>query len=235
MKRILLICIFMFAAFELSAQGDTQSTSQPMKQGLTRFTSIDVDAPIKLTLTKIDEYDVPYIIYDTKEVYTSKFSFEVDKGGVLKIRERNDPKRESITEVEVFYNSLEYIIISKADVTANGTIDTPLLDIYVSNDAHFSADIETLDLKISITGKSIVELTGTALYQTADISTGQYCALNLNTMSTTATASHNAVVMVDAYQRLEAKTTTGGKIDYKSLPEIYREDISLFGGEVSQL
>ena len=225
----------MFAAFELSAQGDASSASQPMKQGLTRFTTIDVDAPIKLTLTKIDEYDVPYIIYDTKEVYTSKFSFEVDRNGVLKIRERQDPKRENITEVEVFYNTLDTIIISKADVTAMGVINTPLLDIYISNDAHLNAEIEALDLKISLTGKSIVELKGSALYQTADISTGQYSALNLSTMSSTASASHNAIVMIDAYQRLEAKTTTGGTISYKSLPEIYREDISLFGGEVKQL
>lgn len=234
MRRILLICIFMFAAFELSAQG-AASASQPMKQGLTRFTTIDVDAPIKLTLTKIDEYEVPYIVYDTKEVYTSKFSFDVDRDGVLKIRERSDSKRESITEVEVFYNTLDTIIIAKADVSVNGVITTPLLDIYVSNDAHLAADIDALDLNISLTGQSAVELRGSALYQTADISTGQYSALNLRTMSTTVASSHNAEVMVDAYQRLEAKTTTGGVILYKSLPEIYREDVSLFGGEVKQL
>ena len=230
-----MICIFMFAAFGLSAQTDTSSASQPMKQGLTRFTAIDVDAPIKLILTKIDEYDVPYIIYDTKEVYTSKFSFDVDRNGVLKIRERSDSKRESITEVEVFYNTLDTIIISKADVTAEGVIATTLLDIEISSDAHFTAEIDTLDLKISLTGQSVVELNGSALYQTADISTGLYSAINLKTMSATVFASHNAHIMVDASQRLEAKTATGGVISYKSKPEIYREDVSLFGGEVKQL
>lgn len=235
MKRVLLICIFVFAAFELSAQDSVSSTAQPIKQGLSRFTAIDVDAPIKLTLTKIDEYEVPYIVYDTKEVYTSKFSFDVDRDGVLKIRERSDSKRESITEVEVFYNTLNTIIIAEADVTANGIITTPLLDIDISSDAHLTAEIDTLDLKLSLTGQSVVELSGSALYQTADISTGQYSALSLNTMSTTVAASHNAEVMVDASQRLEANTATGGMIFYKSLPEIYRENISLFGGEVKQL
>lgn len=230
-----MICIFVFAAFELSAQDSVSSTAQPMKQGLSRFTAIDVDAPIKLTLTKIDEYEVPYIVYDTKEVYTSKFSFDVDRDGVLKIRERSDSKRESITEVEVFYNTLNTIIIAEADVTANGIITTPLLDIDISSDAHLTAEIDTLDLKLSLTGQSVVELSGSALYQTADISTGQYSALSLNTMSTIVAASHNAEVMVDASQRLEANTATGGMIFYKSLPEIYRENISLFGGEVKQL
>lgn len=235
MRRILLIAMVLFAAMNVSAQEAAPTSAEPMKQGLTRFHAIDVDAPIKLTLVEIGEYDIPYIIYDTKNVYTSKFSFEVDKNGVLKIRERNDPKRESITEVTVYYNYLEDISIAKADVVAQNILDAPLLDINVSNDAHFSAEIETKDLKIIITGKCRVEIKGEALYQTANVSTAIYNAANLYTMSTTVSASHNADVSIDAYQRLEARSTTGGTIGYRSLPEIYREDISLFGGEIKQL
>ena len=97
----MLIAMALFATMNLSAQQPTQANTEPMKQGLTRFHSIDIDAPIKLTLIEIGEYDIPYIIYDTKSVFTSKFSFEVDKNGVLKIRERNDPTRERITEVTI--------------------------------------------------------------------------------------------------------------------------------------
>lgn len=230
-----MIMISLFAASSVVAQEAATVSNEPMKQGLTRFHAIDIDAPIKLTLIKIGEYDVPYIIYDTKEVYTSKFSFEVDKDGVLKVRERNDPKRESITEVEIYYNYIEDISIAKADVMVQNVLDAPLLDIYISNDAHFTAKVNTKDLKISITGKSRVEISGEALYQSADVSTAIYSAANLSTMATTVSASHNADVSIDAYQRLEAKSTTGGMIRYKSFPEIYREDIALFGGEIKQL
>ena len=235
MRRFLLIVMVLFAAINVSAQETSPASNEPMKQGLTRFHAIDVDAPVKLTLVEIGEYDVPYIIYDTKNVFTSKFSFEVDKNGVLKIRERNDQKRESITEVTVYYNYLEDISIAKADVVAQNILDAPLLDINISNDAHLSAEINTKDLKINITGKCRVEIKGEALYQTADISTAIYNAANLSTMATTVSASHNADVCIDAYQRLEVKSTTGGKIRYKSYPEIYREDISLFGGEIKQM
>ena len=230
-----MIAMALFATMNLSAQQPTQANTEPMKQGLTRFHSIDIDAPIKLTLIEIGEYDIPYIIYDTKSVFTSKFSFEVDKNGVLKIRERNDPKRESITEVTVYYNYLDDISIAKADVVAQNILDAPLLDINVSNDAHLSAEVNTKDIKINITGKCRVEIKGEALYQTASVSTAIYNATSLSTMSTTVSASHNADVSIDAYQRLEATTSTGGAIHYKSHPEIYREDISLFGGEVKQL
>ena len=122
MRTILLIIATLITAVQLSAQEVPTTASGPIKQGLTRFSSIDVDAPIKLTLIEISEDEIPYIVYDTKEVYTSKFSFEVDKNGVLKIRERNDPKRESITEVQVYYNYLENINIAKADVVAESII-----------------------------------------------------------------------------------------------------------------
>jgi len=52
-------------------------------------------------------------------------------------------------------------------------------------------------------------------------------------MSTMVSSSHNAVTKVDATQRLQAKTATGGKVYYKSLPEILRREIPVFGGEIS--
>lgn len=235
MRTILLIILSICSTLPLSAQETLDNPSEPIKQGLSRFHSIDVDAPIKLTLINIGEYDVPYIVYDTKNVFTSKFSFEVGKDGVLKIRERHDPKRETITEVWIYYNSIKSLDISKADVVAEGVIEAHLLDISASNDSHLIAEIKSDDLKINITGKCCVEINGEALYQTADISTATYNAINLKTMSSSITASHNADVSIDATQRLIIKTSTGAKICYKSHPEIYREDISLFGGEVTQL
>ena len=236
MKRIILLLFIMLGVAELYAQEGTQTvTGTQIKQWTGEFTSIDVDAPIKLKLIKCDEGQGPHIIYDTKGVYTSKFTAEVNKDKQLKIRERVDPKRESITEVEVYYHDLSDITIAKADVSVADIVDTELLDITLSNDTHFMAEIDVLDLIINITGKSRVTITGSALYQTADVSTAEYDASNLRTMSTVVSSSHSASVKVDAYQRLEAKTSTSGYIKYRSLPEILRIYTPMFGGEVSRL
>ena len=237
MKRFLLSIFAICCATNLMAQEGTIPNLGPIKENLSSFNSIDVNAPIKLTLIKIDKSEAPYIIYDTKGCYTSKFEFEVQKkgDGILKIDERSDSKRESVTEVEVYFNELTDISISKADVTVIGTLDTQLIDLYISNDSHFVADVDTLDIKVYASGKCCIILTGKARYQTVDISTADYNAAKLNTVSTVASSSHNATVKVNALERLEAKSSTGGKILYSIEPIILRSEITLFGGEIKLL
>lgn len=237
MKRIILSILAIVCASSLWAQESVVTPSGPVKQTLSSFNAIDVNAPIKLSLIKIDKTETPYIIYDTKGCYTSKFEVEVLKrdGGVLKIDERSDSKRESVTEVTVYFNELTDIIISKADTTVDGVLEANLLDIYISNDSHFTAEIDAMDIKVEVSGRSCVILSGYTRYQTVDISTAEYNAAKLETVSTVAESSHNAVVKVSASERLEAKTSTGGKILYSTEPIILRTAITLFGGEVKML
>ena len=239
MRRILFILISMLCVVSLSAQQSvstaTQGVSQPVKQWTSSFTAIDVDAPIKLTLIQIPMDQAPYIVYDTKGQEASKFSAEVEKSRVLKIRERYDPKRVSITEVQVYFNTLTDITISRALTVIEGVISNTMLDIDISNDATLLATIDVKDLKVSISGNSCVELKGDALYQTADVATAQYNATGLATMSTIVQSHHNAEVRVDAWQRLEAKSTTGGKIFYKTTPELVRTEKTLFGVDIAPL
>ena len=239
MKKFISTILAIFTLVAASAQSAESSApapieSNPIKQWTAGFSSIDVDAPIRLKMIKIDEDAAPYIVYDTKGCYTSKFTAEVDNE-VLKIRERTDLKRETMTEVEVYFNNLSDITISKAGVTIEGVLSSPLLDISISNGTTLTAEIDVLDLMVMATGKSYLSLSGKALYQTADISTAEYNASELESMSVVVSSAHNAVSKVDATQRLEAKTATGGKIFYKSYPEILRRQIPLFGGEISML
>ena len=239
MRRLLLGILAICSTLQLVAQEPTTTEmveSRPIKEFLSSFSAIDVDAPIILTLTKIDSDEAPYIIYDTKGIYTSKFTAEVDnRTNTLKISERNDPKRLSITEVQVFFSELTDINISKANVTVDGVLTSQLLDIIVSNDANFVAEVEVLDLMVFASGKSRIKLSGTTHYQSAEISTAEYDASNLETIATRSEASHNAIVKVDAVERLEVKTATGGKIYYHTQPVILRSEMTLFGGEIKRL
>ena len=234
MKRFILSIFALLAVSNIYAQENSSLNPDPFKVTLANFQCIDVDAPIKLTLIKIGSNETPYIIYDTHGCYTSKFEFEVvsKNGGTLKIEERNDPKRTSITEVEVYFNELTDISISKADTTVKGTLTSQLLDLYISNDSHFIADVDTLDIKVFASGKCCIILTGSARYQTVDISTAEYDASKLETVSTVAASAHNANVKVNATERLEAQSSTGGKILYAVEPIILRSEITLFGGEI---
>lgn len=240
MKRYILAIFLMLCATVSYAQSAESVQpvveSRPIKEYLSSFSAIDVDAPIKLSLIKIGADEAPYIIYDTKGVYTSKFEAVVDrKSNTLKISERNDPKRESITEVKVYFSELTDISISKASTVVEGTLESQLLDIYISNDATFSADIDVLDVVVFVSGKSRVVIRGNSHYQTADISTAEYDASRLSTISSVVRSSHNAIVRVDAVERLEARTSTGGEVFYYSHPVILRSEVTLFGGEIERM
>ena len=236
MKRFLLSILAIACTINLWAQEaiTPTPTHTPVQATLSSFNRIEVNAPIKLKLIKIDKRETPYIIYDTKGVFTSKFEFEVEKqnGGVLKITERSESKRESVTEVEVYFNQLTDISIAKADVTVDGTLNANILDLFISNDSHFTATVNTMDIAVQASGKCCIVLSGEARYQTVDISTAEYNAAKLTTVSTVASSSHNATVKVYASERLEAATSTGGKILYYVEPVILRSSVTLFGGEI---
>ena len=235
MKRYLSLFVAVICSSIAYAQQPVTSNSEPVKQWTSSFNALDVDASIKLTLTPVGQDEAPYIIYDTKGVESSKFTVEVDREGVLKIRERYDPKRVGVTEVKLYYNSLIDIRLSRADTHVDGVLAGKIMDIDVSNGAQLVAEVDTKDIKIRISGDSRVEISGSTLYHDADVATAKYNAVELESVSTIVRAEHNAEVKVDAIGRLEAKSSTGGKIFYKSEPELLRTEKSLFGVDVQQL
>lgn len=223
MKKFIAVILSLFTLSTLSAQE---------KEYLAPFNILDVDAPVKLTLIKIMEHEAPYIIYDTKGTEDPKFSFEI-KDKKLKVRERTDSKRKAVTEVTIGFTTLTDISIAKADTTVEGVLKSQILDIYISKDANFTAEVDVLDIMVYASGKSRIELKGQTHYHTADVSTAHYNAHRLESASSIVTASNNAEVRVSAEERLELKTSTGGEIYYYSQPIILRTMVAAFGGEIA--
>ena len=110
-----------------------------------------------------------------------------------------------------------------------------MIDVAISNGAQFTARVDVKDIKISISGDSRVEISGSTIYHDADVATAKYNAVDLESVSTVVHAEHNAEAKVNASERLEAKSSTGGKIFYRSQPELLRKEKSLFGVDVQQL
>ena len=223
MKKIITLIVSFFAITTLSAQE---------KEYLAPFNTLDVDAQVKLTLVKLPEHEAPYILYDTKGDESVKFSFEI-KDKKLKVRERHDSSRKAVTDVTIGFTSLTDISIAKADATAKDILTSKLLDIYISNNANFTAEVDVLDIMVYVSGKSRVELSGKTQYHKAEVSSAHYNAHRLSSVSTIAESAHNAVVRVNADERLELKTSTGGEIYYYSQPVLLRSVTTTFGGEIT--
>lgn len=232
MKKFLLIAIT--SALSVCAQAQSVGTEDKSGERIwtSEFKSVDINAPVKVIFKRINDNDAPYATYDAHGRESSAFTAEVDKHGVLKIREKSDGKRTSITEVEVGYHDLEDIRIARADVLFRDTLDRATADIAVSDGAHIRAAVDMADLKICIANKCIVELSGDVRYLTADVSSSTLDASALRCMSCRIAASHKAEVDIDVDERVEAEVSYGAKIRYSGSPSIVRTNSSVFGGKI---
>lgn len=213
----------------------TQATPTTKTKWLPTFKQVLVDGPMKIHFVRIPKAEGPHIVYDTKGCTTSKFTFLMDKNGVLNITERFDSKRITVTDVTIYYHVLENINIARAEVSFDQPVNTPVIDVAFSEGAIADVQFDVRDLKMDVTGKCRIVLSGSARYFDVAISTGKLEAGRMVSMSVDVNASHGAQVCVNATERLHAVTSSSGKVVYKGEPEIIREHTSVFGGHISQM
>ena len=240
MKRLVAILLLAMTGSIASAQvvqnNTTTSTEQvislPKTDWLMSFKSVKINAPVNATFIKVPTDEEVRITYDTKGDMSSKFKFEVDKKGLLTISEKSDPKRVSVTDVTIYYNTLDEVKIAHAKATFENVIESKLFDITVSGGAMVSLNIKTLDTAVECTGSSRLTLGGSTKYLTMRVSTAKVDCSKLSTTSTTVECSHSAEVRIVVSERLEATTSTGAKLLYKGSPTILRHHDIVFGGDV---
>lgn len=243
MKRFILLFILLVTATHLFAQEANavttppaatpeQAVSIPKTDWLTPFHSIKINGPMNVVLKSVSTTEDIRIIHDTKGNITSKFKFEVDKNGVLTISEKNDPKRTSVTDITLYYNSLREVKISHAKAQFENCIKGDMFDISVSGGAIVSLEADVFDLAVECTGSSRLTINGSTKYLTMRVSTAKVNCSELSAVSTIVDTSHSAEVRIVASERLEATTSTGAKLFYKGYPKILRDHSLVFGGEI---
>ncbi|MBR5106029.1 MAG: DUF2807 domain-containing protein [Alistipes sp.] len=211
---------------------EEQVVSMPKTDWLTAFTRVKIDGPMNVVLKRVATAEECRITYDTKGNITSKFKFEVDKKGALVVTEKYDPKRTSVTDITIYYNSLREVKIAHAKAIFENVIETDLFDLNISGGATVSLDIKTLDAAVECTGVSRLTLNGSTKYLTMRASTAKINCTELSVVSATIDASHSAEVRMTVSERLEATTSTGAKLFYKGKPTILRDHTVVFGGEI---
>ena len=240
MKRIFIASILAFLFMSASAQESSsptvnsveQAVSIPKTDWLVAFNTVKIDGPMNVVFKKVEKVEELRITYDTKGNITSKFKFEIDRNGVLVVSEKSDPKRTSVTDITIYYNSLREVRVAHAKAEFEDEIVTEIFDLSVSGGAMASLNIKTLDTAVECTGVSRLTIGGETKYLTMRASTAKVDGSKLITVSSTVEASHSAEVRLLVSERLEATTSTGAKLLYKGYPVILREHNAIFGGEI---
>lgn len=241
MNRLLASIILVLTAVSASAQAPAgpqpaanveRVASIPKTDLLTPFTAIEIDGPLNVNMKHVDDESEVKIVYDTKGSMTSKFRATVNKDGVLRVEERFDQKRTTVTDVTVYYSTLEKVRVSAATVAFEEPLERRVFDMSVSGGAIVTLGIRTLDTFIECTGQSRIVLSGESRYFKLNVSTAKIDAWDLSTVSSIVEASHGAEVRLNVSERLEAVTSTAARLLYRGKPEIIRNRSSLFGGDI---
>lgn len=244
MKKVFICSILLLIGASACAQStDSAATPQPIERTvsvpktdlLSAFSKIEIDGPMNVTLKRAATGADVKIVYDTKGCTTSRFKATVNKDGVLRVEERIDQKRETTTDVTVYYNTLTDIRILRATARFDDAVECRILDLTVGGGAIVKLAVQSLDVALDCTGRSTVEISGSSRYFRLDASSSKVDARNLATVASIVDASHNAEVRISVSERLEASTSTSAKLLYNGKPTIVREHTSLFGGDIIAL
>ncbi|MFI3320606.1 MAG: DUF2807 domain-containing protein [Rikenellaceae bacterium] len=236
MKRLLLSLVAILTCGALYAQMDVE-TSKPKRLAqsqLPMFKSVEINTNADITFIYVDDPNKCHIMYDLKGSFDTKFAYSVTADSLLKISERSVPKRKERSEVTIYHNRLERLDISKAKVVFNDPLRCKMVDFVASSSASLNCEMDNMDVKVSASGGSRVELSGQSRYVSVSAtsnSTVVYLA-NLVTTSAWINATQGATVMVQPEERLVVKSTMGAVVKYGGAPEIFRAEQSLVGGEV---
>ncbi len=154
--------------------------------------------------------------------------------GVLKIHTDKNIRRAKSKKIIVIVPSLEGITAtSGADVVSENTIKSSIFEANASSGANLKLDLAVTDVSSSSSSGADIRLSGTAESYNASASSGSSTkAYNLIAKEVTVRASSGANIDVHATEKIDAKATSGGDIDYKGNPKRVRQKDSS-GGSVS--
>lgn len=236
MNKLLLSALLLLAASVGRAQGTDAAPSAADAAGmrsewLPSFTAVTVSAPVDIVFVGVPDTQAPKIEYDTHGSQTARFRFEV-KDKVLRITERGDSRRSERTSVRVYYNALQSVALSDAAAVFEGTFTSTLLDLTVGGSASVEAALDVRDLCMDLSGRSTATLTGSVRYLTLTVSTGSVLARKLETMAARVNVTSSGTADLWVTDRLEAKTSTGGKISYRGEPAVLRGGTKFMGGDI---
>ena len=217
-----------------SLSNNTRVISMPNTEWLSPYNKVVIEGPVNVTFKRVENNEGLKIVYDQRGGNISRFRAGVDKNGVLTISERMDIQHNGpITDVTLWYSTLEDITVVRSTVVFEDEVESRLLDLKVRSGATVTLDIDVMDALVECSGKSRLQIGGQARYFSLTISTAKMDGFDLQTVAANVDASHEAEVRISVSERLEAMTSTSAKLLYKGTPTILRNKNSLFGGEIT--
>ncbi len=211
MKKIALLCIAFILVINVIAQ---ERKSQSRNVG--SFNEINAGKGVNVTLIEGDKEKVRVEIEngDVTDVITDI------KGRKLDIKLKTKIYKDMSVMVYVTYKSLKAISAGTgAFITSDNILYAENLELKAGTGSSIILDLDVKNLTASLSSSKI-EVVGKVDFQEVSSNTGgRYIANKLNSREAIIRAYTGGVAWINAIEKLDAKTNTGGKITYTGNPK----------------
>lgn len=224
MKYILVTLAALFATTTIKAQNIESASGK-------NFDQIEINGALKVDLVKVDSNSETGVRQESET--KGELTVEVNGKGVLIIKEKIDKHRTDSTHLTIMYNELSSLKSSAATVTFESEITDDIVDLELRSKSKFTAKVDVDDMRIEATSDCVVELEGEVRYLDLDITRSKFLNSDLVVMSAEISASQNAEVDLDVYDRIVAKSTSKGNISYSGAPKITRIIKGIAAGDIT--
>ena len=236
MKKIFCLLLMTGIITAVSAQ-KTINDANAQKRNVSGFHAIEVSGGIDLYLSQGDE---TVAVSASKDEYRDKIVTEV-KNGVLKIwfdHKNNkmdfDWKNRKLKAYVSFKNLDGLQASGGSDISVEGSIKTPKLDMGISGGSDFKGKVESDEVKINASGGSDVHISGKTGRLTIDASGGSdFSGYDFAADICNVDASGGSDVHVTVNKELSANASGGSDVYYKGTGLI--RDLKTGGGSIKKV
>ncbi|MCI2229544.1 DUF2807 domain-containing protein [Polaribacter sp. MSW13] len=194
------------------------------------FTGIKVSTGIDLYITQGPKNQ---ITVEADENLHDIIITEVEDG-VLKVYSEKNIWRAKAKKVHVTIKNLDLLkATSGSDVYSKTIINTNQISITATSGADINISVNATSVETNSTSGSDIEISGTTTHHTSNATSGASIdAYKLKSKNTITKATSGADINIFASEKLDAKATSGGDIDYKGNPKQINKK-STSGGSIS--
>ena len=195
------------------------------------FTGIKVSSGIDLYISQDNN---TAISVEADENLHDIIITEVDNG-ILKIYTERNIWQSKARKVFVTVNQLNSLkATSGSDVHGEAIIKANEIAISSSSGADINIEIDAENISTSASSGSDIEISGTAINHASNAASGSSInAYNLKSKNVIVSAASGADINVFASEKIEARASSGGDVDFKGNPKKVSKKSSS-GGSISQ-
>lgn len=229
MFKVKIQAVIIYFVLFLAASLSSRAADEVRKPG--SFKELKVNGRFNVVLVKGTEESVSL---SSNETNLENVLTEIENGK-LKVRMKSNYFKETEVKVVITYKQLSSVSATMGAVIDGGSIEFKKLSFHANSGAEIKSEVIADSLNVEVTQGATLTLSGQAVYEDAQVSTGgQLSAFLLNSNSVKVRVTMGGYAKVYVKDKVDASVNMGGNVTYKGNPKEVKQGTTM-GGTITQI